>query len=239
MAGAARSKIDRQTMQMFDAEVDAPQHDNILTTLFSSDERLRAMICKIHGIGQLIPLGPNHVVPVVDWYSDQKLREISFSDAQSLMEGPPPSWRTLDPIRDLKKKLEAPLYHYTQHSSRIMGFADLLLSYWIPGPLTLTTHDGKKYVWRVNQRHYHIVAEVKGKWPTAGNLLRQLNLYATCGSGANGQEIRIVVGPDNSMADLLHAHGWRLVTFDADLSKFRLCKKPDAPKRQAESANTF
>ncbi len=239
MAGAARSKIDRQTMQMFDAEVDVPQHDEILTTLFNSEDRLRAMICQLHGIRQLATPTPDQVLPIICRYEGKKTGEISLQEAHGKIGGPPPTWKTSDPVRDLKKTIEAPLYYVTQHASRILGFADLLLSYWIPGPLSVTIDSDQTHHWHVEKRPRHIVAEVKSKWPTAGNLLRQLNLYSTCEAGAQGERIRVAIGPDSSMEDLLHAHGWRLVTFDSDLASFRLCRKPEAQKKPPASVNAF
>ena len=53
MAGAARKKIDPQTLQLFDPEVDLPEHDTILTALFRDEDRLLRLIKQLHGLSDL------------------------------------------------------------------------------------------------------------------------------------------------------------------------------------------
>lgn len=232
MAGAARSKIDPQTRQLFDVEVDQPEHDEILTTLFRSEERLKGMLRALHGIKELVQPDQSHVfkvhpAAVASGYSQPKVREVNFEDAVKLVGGTPPTWKTLEPIRDLKKVLEAPLLFYTERSSRILGFIDLLITYWIPTGLKIQESSlNRGHYWEVEKQAYSVLLEVKSRWPTAGNLLRQLNMYSRCSAGKSGQDIRVVIGPDATMNDLLYEHGWRLATFTPDLKQFQFCPRP-------------
>lgn len=244
MAGAARSKIDRETMQLFDPEVDAPDHDKVLTTIFQSDDRLRKLIAQLHGNRTLLLPGPDTLVQVEEigihpgaW----KPRMVKFSEAVEMAEGVAPTWKTSEPVRDLKKRLEVPLFFSTSgRSSRIMGFADMLLEYWIPAALPhLEQQSTGRYRWAVNKQFHHVVVEVKSKWPTAGNLLRQLNLYSRCSADAEGYRKQLVIGPDDTMKDLLNEHGWRLLCFNPDLSVLQLCAGPKAVVSPPSVPNAF
>lgn len=245
MAGAARQKIDPQTRQLFDPEVDHPEHDQILTTLFQSDDRLKGMLRSMHGLKDLVQPGPQHRFQLLaarssSNYLDTKDRVVSFDEAVQLVGGEPPTWQTPDPVRGLQKVLEAPLHFHTERTSRILGFIDLLVKYWIPKNLRVVEASSGKYEWDIEKQYRYVYVEVKSRWPTAGNLMRQLNLYSQCSAGANGDGFRVVVGPDSSMNELLHAHGWRLATFNPELTQFQFCPKPVAPKAEVKVApNSF
>jgi len=91
-------------------------------------------------------------------------------------------------------------------------------------------------VWVSNTETRLAAFEVKGSWPTAGNLIRQLNLYkSSVPRGYNGRRANLVVGPNNSMADLIHEHGYRLVTFDATGTQFKLQALEPATSSQGKS----
>lgn len=235
MSGA-RQKIDKQTLQLFDHEVDKPEHDQILTTLFRNEVRLNALLMRVHNLRELATPTTGDNLGVWTQYYDptpgaQPAAKVSFEEAISLA-GQPPQWSSASPIRELHKTLEHPLYMESgPRSSRVMGFIDLLLRYRILSPLYLMKHGHDKYEWETNKETWTTLVEVKSRWPSAGNLLRQLNLYAACMRSTDSK--RVVIGPDDSMNDLLCEHGWRLVTFSPDLSTFQLMadtkKMPSRP----------
>lgn len=163
---------------------------------------------------------------------------LKWSEAVQLAGGAEPRWNSLVPIRDLKKTLESPLRMETgPRSTRIMGFIDIQLQYQIPGPIHLSNYSNGNISWGSISEVWHMLIEVKSRWPSAGNLLRQLNLYRDCITGAHIK--RVVVGPDESMNDLLCAHGWRLVTFNRDLSAFQLIPSAAGQKPARLSPNEF
>lgn len=224
MSGA-RQKIDRQTLQLFDNEVDRPEHDQILTTLFRNDSRLNTLLMRVHNLRELATPTAGAELGIWTQYYDPTVgakpaSKVSLEQAINLA-GPPPEWTSLSPIRELQKTLEHPLYMESgPRSSRVMGFIDLLLRYQILSPLYLMELGPNKYQWETNKETWTTLVEVKSQWPSAGNLLRQLNLYAACMRSTDTK--RVVIGPDDSMNDLLCEHGWRLVTFSPDLSSFQL-----------------
>lgn len=239
MVSAARQKIDPQTRQLFDAEVDKPKHDEILTSLFRSDERLLALITRVHAFKDLKPFSSEDRFRLVDRtygspFADRQT--VTFEEAVQLT-GSTPRWSSLSRIRGLRKTLESPLSMETgTRSTRIMGFIDMLLSYQLISGLFVERGDDRKYTWIVDSMPWSMLVEVKGEWPTAGNLLRQLNLYRECRVG--GEVKRVVIGPDDSVNDLVCEHGWRLATFNEDI-KISLVPAPKAAKKQKLSPNEF
>ncbi|MDD2711373.1 MAG: hypothetical protein PHU77_00495 [Simplicispira sp.] len=235
MVSAARQKIDRQTMQMFDAEVDRPEHDRILTTLFHDDVRLTKLLMRLHSVQDLVQPSEAANFEVWEGYRQPGCRPnrmLSWQEAVAL-GGAAPVWKNTCPIRELSKTLEAPLYMETgPRSQRVMGFIDMFLQYWMPGPLHLVRDAYGKYSWVSERATYFLMVEVKSVWPSAGNLLRQLNLYRACSNETHRRRL-LVVGPDDSMNDLTCAHGWRLAHFNADLSSFWLAP-PSEKKTQKE-----
>lgn len=228
MTGAARKKIDPQTLQLFDSEVDQPEHDDILTTLFRDEDRLLRLIKQLHGLHDLVPPQETDKFDVWHIHKDSSHRGaqeiVTSQQAVEMCGGPPPQWQSLSPIRKFEKHLEVPL-EYGDRYSRIVGFIDMVLGYSTVGPLYLVKDHSGKYTWHSDKNHCFLYIEVKSKWPTAGSLLRQLNLYGKCivenpNSGITRK--KIVIGPDESMRDLLEEHGWWLANFNADLSEFRL-----------------
>ena len=234
MAGAARKKIDPQTAQLFDPEVDKPDHDRILTTLFADDDRLLTMLRRLHGLQMLEQ--PTDELSVEIWQDEKsayskRLSVVKWKEAVALAGGVAPKWTTLSPIRNMRKFLEHALYLQTSNqSSRIMGFIDMVLTYEFVEPMYLVRNHSGKTKWGTVRQISHAMVEVKSQWPTAGNLLRQLNLYRQCNSpSSHGHQVRVVVGPDDSMNEILGAHGWRLAYFNDDLSSLRLA--PEVKKK--------
>lgn len=241
MAGAARKKIDPQTLQLFDLEVDHPDHDVILTNLFRDDDRLLRLIKRLHGLQDLVQPQESDKFDVWDLYKNSSpggpRNVVTWQQAVELGGGVPPQWQSLSPVRNFTKRLEVPL-EIGDRYPRVVGFIDMCLSYAIVGSLYLVKDHSGKHSWHSDKKSCFLYIEVKSKWPTAGNLLRQLNLYGKCVSSSSDSGVtrtKLVVGPDESMNDLVEAHGWRLVNFKADLSEFWLVPrtKKQSPKETA------
>jgi len=229
MTSAARRKVDSQTMQLFDAEVDKPEHDQVMTRLFQDPDAIHRLLLELHGGALLKPIVDSDVFVLETFDGHSTIRtKIPYSEAVA-MSGVAPVWTSLSPIRLSKKGLECLLDHYAEGArvARLIGFIDMVVEYkLIKGLPMLTRNSGVSgpAEWALNAETRVAAIEVKGSWPTAGNLIRQLNLYRCSVTRGyfNGRRTNFVVGPDDSMADLIHEHGYRLVTFDATGTQFKL-----------------
>jgi hypothetical protein len=240
MVSSARQKVDPQTRQLFDAEVDKPKHDEILTSLFKDDARLQALIMRTHQLKPLREPLESDEIGLWDGYHGGPLsrpaRTLSFKEAVQLA-GIAPTWSSLNPIREFHKRAESPLMmESSPRSIRLMGFIDIQLDYVIAGPMYLLQDRMGKVSWEAEYLRWRMLIEIKGEWPTAGNLLRQLNLYSSCVGGAGTK--RLVVGPDASMNELVCAHGWRLATFDQNL-KLNLVRPLEKARQPKLKPNEF
>lgn len=242
MAGSARQKIDPQTRDMFDAEVDRPDHDRILTTLFSDDAALLSLVAGLHNLPKLQPFSPDSKFTVTsDGVRDRK---VTYADAIRLT-GIEPQWASLSPIRVTKKRMEVPLIHWSEKGrySRIVGFCDIGVEYEVLSWPTIEWHSDGKYSWERPATSWAALIEVKGAWPTAGNLVRQLNLYSTLSMSGLDQSShhrsRLVVGPDATMNELVCEHGYRLATFGVSGKTFSLVPGVTAKTTPKLPAGTF
>lgn len=247
MVGAARRKVDTQTQQMFDPEVDKPEHDKILTRLFEDDEVLKRLFMDRHKItGMLQPFTEASTFVVkrnVNDYNRTPEREVAYAEAVQ-MTGTKPAWRDMHPIRIHGKTLEAMMMFSNEDGkySRIIGFVDICVSYSVATmPYIVKSYNGEQFLWTSDKVQPLALIEVKSAWPTAGNLLRQLNLYSQSSPKAFGGTVRYqyVVGPDDSVNDLVNQHGWRVVTFDQALGKFSLVPGNVGRKQMKEVAGEF
>lgn len=231
MTSAARKKIDTQTMQLFDPEVEKPEHDEIVRQLFEGTEELAEMLMGFHGLHRLVPFKESDLIDVVGYqgYSDRTvIKTVTIAEAVSLTKIKP-TYSDLCPVRIKKRQME-PLMHLPtgDRSSRLIGFVDLGVSYTLVKPPYLVKDDGGSGVhWQKNEERHSALFEVKSVWPTSGALLRQLNLYAaasTSGFGHDGTSrvSMFAVGPDASLNDLICAHGYRLITHDPVSRTFTL-----------------
>jgi hypothetical protein len=171
-------------------------------------------------------------------YSDTT---ISYADAVS-RTGIAPEWVSESPIRITQKQLEVPMLWHSDNgrSSRVIGFVDIGVQYVAIGWPTVHKDRGDKFFWQKTEEIRHAIIEVKGAWPTVGNLIRQLNLYRVASaSGLHGLQARLVIGPDASTNDVLCEHGFRLATFDQLLTKFELVSSNAKPKVAALTAGQF
>ena len=229
MSSAARQKIDPFTRQMFDAEVDKPKHDHVLTALFNDRSALEQLLLQFHGVDRLKPFVA-HSQFRVRGTGPGKDSVMSRDEALQVC-GAPPEPLSLSPLRLVKKELEC-LMNYTPEegkASRLMGFMDMGLVYdVIEEPFVVDTHwsDTKHknvHAWDQKISRHVALFEVKSEWPTAGNLIRQLNLYRACSPrGFPGIRHLFLVGPDVSMNALANEHGYRLITFTPDAKQFTL-----------------
>lgn len=112
--------------------------------------------------------------------------------------------RGVDPsqLKICRKSMEQPMQENVRgDSGRVLGFADLF-----------ALHDEPDSTGRgVETQRVQTLFEVKTKWEGVGTLIRQLRFYQGCWPRPNET---VVVGPDDSLADVLAEHGFPLVTFD-------------------------
>jgi hypothetical protein len=227
MTSSARKKIDPQSMQLFDVEVDRPEHDEILTTLFQDTSTLQRLLRELHDLPELKAFGAESKFSLID-YSDGRVpknSEVSFDEATKLANGEP-SWSSLSPVRIAHKELEVLLDLSSKEGkySRLIGFIDICVSYKVVRGVHLERNSrAENYDWVLDADDFCAMIEIKGQWPTAGNLLRQLNLYrASDPRRFNGRLQHLVVGPDTSMHELVAEHGYRLAVFDKQGKEFTL-----------------
>jgi hypothetical protein len=233
MISTARQKIDPQTRDMFDPEVDSPDHDKILTRLFGDDEALLSMLTALHGMTVLPSITDKSTFHAYH-YPHSTRSVVTYSEAVE-MTGVYPTWKTTCPIRDIRKQMETPLLWANERSSysRVIGFVDICVGYKVAKWPQVEEGEKGQFRWALEEEQHHTLIEVKGKWPSAGNLIRQLNLYrAASASGFGGRFGGIVVGPNASMNDIVCQHGYRLATFDPDLTGFHLVPGPPKPVKQ-------
>jgi hypothetical protein len=248
MVGAARRKIDTQTQQMFDSEVDKPEHDKILTKLFDDEATLKRLFMERHKVTMLEPFTPASKFAVHAHgpeYDRTPARIVTYDEAVQLT-GVEPVWRDLHPIRVRSKVLEAMMTFSNDDGrySRIVGFVDICVGYTVatmPYIANSSTSRDNKYIWSSDPLHAVALIEVKSAWPTAGNLLRQLNIYSnsTARGGVGNHRLQYVVGPDSSVNELVNQHGWRTVTFDQNLDNFTLVPGTIGRKPVKDVAGAF
>ena len=143
----------------------------------------------------------------------------------------------MSPIRINQRQIEVLLDDWNENgrSKRLLGFIDIGVGYLSLGhPYVLQT--GKVCTWSCEKRPGCVLIEVKSAWPTAGNLIRQLNLYKNCAPrGFHGDRHHLLVGPDESVNQLVNEHDYRLATFDSNVKNFTLI--PDTKHKIVELAD--
>jgi len=225
MTSNARQKIDGFTRQMFDVEVDKPGHDQVLTAFFQDDAAHERIFSELHQIEPLRPANEYESFKVFDSNVGVWRKRVTFADACKLTGKKPPKWKSLSPYRPVSKQLEC-LLNYTSdegRASRLMGFIDVAIRYDILQPPHVEL--GREYRWVVERKKVLALVEVKGEWPSAGNLIRQLNLYRSCWprSFSDFTERRhLVLGPNDEHNELVNQHGYDLLTFGAAGKEFQL-----------------
>ncbi|HQC95144.1 MAG TPA: hypothetical protein PK306_05510 [Aquabacterium sp.] len=229
MSSTARQKVDRQTMSLFDPEVERPDHDRILTTLYEDQEALEQTLADLHDLKPLMPFSSSDRFAVHDenhHSADGKRADVVSLDDAVQMTGVPPSWSSLSPVRIERKRLEVLMHLWSsERSSRLIGFVDMCVRYRIVHSPTLWRENGKVF-WQTRGADRMAMIEVKGQWPSTGALIRQLNLYSACTAdgfdATHSTRDRIVVGPDDSVHSVVSGHGYRLVTFSGAPLTFRV-----------------
>ena len=247
MASNARKKVDSQTMQMFDPEVDKPEHDAVLVKLFQDEAAIVSLLTELHSLKPLEPFTQESVFATGAPYAPGCNQFVSFNRAVDLT-GVEPSWESNSPIRLTHKSIEV-LMNYTPDAagrySRLMGFMDIGVSYQVMTmPYIELSSSTNRYHWSAENLQYCALFEVKSAWPTSGNLIRQLNLYRR--SVTSGFHVSIgasykhlLVGPDESMNDLANQHGYRLVTFDSSGERFKLVPGVTEQPKKATTPGRF
>lgn len=233
MTSTARKKIDTRTLEMFDREVDKPEHDQILVNLFQDDEQLERLIFELHGSPVRKPFDSNAMFDLYDRYGN-KQQKITLEKAVQIT-GVTPVWKSKSTLHVLKKSMEVPLnYSADDHGkySRLIGFIDIGIAYREALFPYVTTNEKNVARWEQDFTDHAALFEVKGMWPTAGNLIRQLNLYRCADPvGFHGHRKHVLVGPDDTMRELAGQHGYRTVTFDATGGEYTLT--PDLQPKNA------
>jgi hypothetical protein len=239
VTSAARRKVDPQTLDMFDPEVDKPDHDAIVRSLYEDTDAMRRLLMEFHGLSPLRAFTEADEFSVTTYpeYSTPESRRLSYAEAVR-QTGHAPTWHDPLPVRIVKRQMEVLLDYYPSEStraSRLMGFIDVGYAYDIVGWPSLCKAERSGLEWVRNEKRHVALFEVKGQWPTSGNLMRQLNLYAaTLARGFDQGAIRrFVVGPDASVNALVCGHGYRLVTFDPS---GQLTLRPDEREKASKRA---
>lgn len=220
MSSTARRKIDPSTMDLFDKEVDRPEHDAILTRLLNDEVKLQRVLQDLHCLTDFDPFTEETI-----FHHHPSLPGATATFGHNLeqakaLTGVAPTWTSTSPIRILRKRAEVLLLQESggrYPAPRLMGFADIVVAYDVIKFPTLIRIGEGRLKWRVERESRIAVIEVKSAWPTVGNLLRQLNLYRWCSPlGFDGvHRTDVVIGPDDSVMETVSQHGYRLVTFNA------------------------
>ena len=233
MTSAARKKVDTRTVEVFDKEVDRPEHDQVLVQLFQDDEQLERLIFELHGSPTRKPLDESAMFDFYDRYGNRQ-QKVTLEKAIQLT-GVTPVWKSKSTFQVVKKSMEVLLNYSTDDHgkySRLIGFVDIGVAYREALFPYVTTSEKNGPRWDQEFTDHVALFEVKGSWPTAGNLIRQLNLYRWADPvGFHGRRKHILVGPDDAMRELAAQHGYRTVTFDAGGEVFTL--SPDIPPKAA------
>lgn len=122
---------------MFDSEVDRPDHDLILTTVFRDEETIHSLLMALHRQQSLEPFTQASSFKLTDnVYPDAA---ISYADAVS-RTGIAPEWVSQSPIRITQRQLEVPMLWFSDNgrSSRVIGFVDIGVQYVVIGWLLFT-----------------------------------------------------------------------------------------------------
>lgn len=235
MSSKARQKIDGQTLQLFDTEVDRPEHDQVVTMLYEDSSTLAELIQGSLGCKSLTHLEDSSVIAVRSWdgsLGGEVVDQLSYSDA-SRLTGIPATWDSLNPVRIKGKKLEVLMNYSTNHgrSERLIGFVDIGVTYQVVTGMEISREQGR-YRWEPQTSSGTCLIEVKAAWPTVGNLIRQLNLYSHSVPvlPATDERHHIVVGPDETMAKTCEEHRWRTAVFENAAKEFRLLPKRSQAK---------
>lgn len=235
MSSKARQKIDGQTLQLFDAEVDRPEHDQVVTMLYEDSSALAELIQGLLGCKNLTRLEESSVIAVRSWddaFEGKVVERLSYSDA-SRLTGIPATWDSLNPIRIKGKELEV-LMNYSSNygrSERLIGFVDIGVTYQVVTGMEISREQGR-YRWEPQTSSGTCLIEVKSVWPTMGNLIRQLNLYSHSVPviPATNERHHLVVGLDETMAKTCEEHRWRTAVFEKATKEFRLLPKRSQDK---------
>lgn len=242
MVSKARQKVDPLIRDMFDPEVERPEHDDVLVSLFGNDSALTDLFMSLHNPKPLPTFSDESTFQLTR--SDFSVTTVGMAEAVA-KTGVTPSWASPSPIRIAKKSMEVPMLLVSEHGRtppRVTGFCDIGVAYEMVQWPMLYASKNNQWDWERKVERYYAQIEVKAAWPTAGNLIRQLNLYQYAWpSGCVGTRSLIVVGPDASMNDLACQHGYRLATFSKNCSEFTL--QPDTrvvqPKLDSSKSGSF
>ena len=102
---------------------------------------------------------------------------------------------------------------YNRNVERIVGYGDVLLTYMFPtvgniyDPTILSNRDAV-IGYQISGDGYQVLLEAKTVLPTLGELMRQLNLYATAFNGKQA-----VISPDDRYATILREQGYGFMLY--------------------------
>ena len=196
----ARAREKLPQIGFWDAEVALPKHDDICTWIYeNADDVLRTLY-------------PEHFDR--DWKSSDFSHatgvETTDIGAAFLAATPRPNPKIV------KKELEPVLRSYSGYNrnvERIVGYGDVLLTYMFPtveniyDPKILSNRDAV-IGYQISGDGYQVLLEAKTVLPTLGELMRQLNLYATAFTGKQA-----VISPDDRYATILREQGYGFMTY--------------------------
>lgn len=187
----ARARDKTAQIGLWDSEVALPKHDDICMWVYDhAEDVLRA-------------LRPHLFRP--DWldreFDSRASPEVVAAFRASTPRTPPfIAQRELEAAlvpRDGGRGWRAPV-----------GYGDVLLTYTAPCPSPDYGSSDAIQGFEVYPEKLQLLIEVKTVLPTLGELMRQLNLYATAFPG-----YQAVVAPDDRYADILREHGFGFLRY--------------------------
>jgi hypothetical protein len=198
----ARAREKLPQIGFWDSEVALPSHDDICQWVYrNADFVLRTLHPELY---------------------DRSWCEKDFPSASGFTSEMGKAFLAANPRPNpqiFKKALEPVLKSYSGHNNnyeRIVGYGDVLLTYYTPtvshiyDPNILSNRDAV-VGYQVGSEGYQLLVEAKTVLPTLGELMRQLNLYATAFGGKQA-----VISPDDSYADILREQGYGFMVYKPD-----------------------
>lgn len=190
-----RARDKTAQIGLWDSEVALPKHDDICLWVYEhAEDVLRA-------------LRPFLFQP--EWL-DRELRSEASPEVAAAFRASTP--RT--PPFIVHRELEAALIPRDEPGRGArgwrapVGYGDVLLRYTAPRPCAVYGRSDAIESFSIHRDTFELLIEVKTVLPTLGELLRQLNLYATAFPG-----YQAVVAPDDRYADILREHGFGFLRY--------------------------
>ena len=189
----AKNRKEVQQLGFWDDEVKQLDHDEIVLWAYQNAELVLQAWLSVQTNWK-------------KWESRAWLKSEIRCERFDLADLPSPPARLPFP-QIVKKEIERPLIKKTGYNAateRYLGYADLVISYYMPDEVCWDSHDQE---WHVTARTGMLLVEAKTVMPTLGDLMRQINLYRCVIDDV------VVVSPDGQWADILNEQGVLFVNY--------------------------